>query len=106
MFSNTHTSWLYQPINDLSRSLSQNFRRKEVIFLITDSQFRQLLMSIDDVYSLHNSAAYYLHVLARDSVGVNTVKKREGLKIATQFYLGILGILLKSTVDIRYHQLK
>ena len=106
MFSNTHTSWLYQPINDLSRSLSQNFHRKEVIFLITDSQFRQLLMSIDDVYSLHNSAAYYLHVLARDSVGVNTVKKREGLKIATQFYLGILGILLKSTVDIRYHQLK
>lgn len=48
--------------------MSQNFHRKEVIFLITDSQFRQLLMSIDDVYSLHNSAAYYLHVLARDSV--------------------------------------
>ena len=63
-------------------------------------------MSIDDVYSLHNSAAYYLHVLARDSARVNTVKKREGLKIATQFYLGIFDILLKSTADIRYHQLK
>lgn len=32
-------------------------------------------MSIDDVYSLHNFAAYYLHVLARDSVRVNYSEK-------------------------------
>ena len=32
-------------------------------------------MSIDEVYSLHNLAACYLHVLARDSVRVNYSEK-------------------------------
>ena len=32
-------------------------------------------MSIDEVYSLHNLAACYLHLLARDSVRVNYSEK-------------------------------
>ena len=58
------------------------------------------------MFTLCTILRLFLHVLARDSVQVNTVKKREGLKIATQFHLGIFGILVKSTADIRYHQLK
>lgn len=34
-------------------------------------------MSIDDVYSLHNLAAFYLDVLARDSVRVNYSEKEK-----------------------------
>lgn len=63
-------------------------------------------MSVDDAGLLFAQFCGLLFACMRPCASKFTVKKREELKIATQFHPDNFGILVKSTADILYRQLK